>query len=841
MSVPNTDRAEIARALAVLHAPDSIVELRALFQRGRKRTAAGYFDGEHRAALVDAAVTLNQDGAAVYVNLNPLDPQLLARYANRVEDFAAATATDVNVTGRRWLLIDLDPARPKDTSATDEQLETAKATARAIYAELQERGWTKPIAAESGNGLHLLYRIDLPNDDASRDLVKGCLEALAARFDNAAVKVDRSVFNAARIVKLYGSVANKGDNLPLAPWRLSRLGLVPAELHPVPRELLEALADEAKPAERPRANGSAQSGTHAWSDADVSAFLARGGLEVVGEPALHDGALRWKLRRCPFNPEHGPGEAAVFQTPDGRLGFKCQHSSCAEKHWTDVRELVDGPRERRQGDEATKCRTSRTVAAGATPLMRPIPPPEPYPVDALGPVLAPAARALAELVQVPEALAAGCVLATAGLVAQKQANVQTLGGARPLALFVLTVAGSGDRKTAADKVALAPVDEHVRKMHASYEAELAEWERAKEAGKLDRANARKAAGSGDEYAEALREIAAEPKPRKPWIVCSEPTAEGLVKSLADGQYAQGIFTDEGGQFIGGHALSEEAELRTIAMLSRLWQGDRIDRVRATDSEHVVLYGRRLSMHLLVQPDVATRMLGKSLYRSQGFLARWLMAGPDSLAGTRLHNPTLPDPADDPRMRRFWHALGELLAAPANEDREVGGLDPPCLALTPEARSLLVQAYDEIEVAQARDGALEGVREWASKAAEHACRIAGVLTLTSDPMALAVTAETMAGALELTQFYLSEYVRLVGSADVPENIRHAQELLTWLRQKKRATVTARDVMRLGPGRAIRHGDAAKAALRTLAEHGWLTTEDGKTYVVNQAALAEDAAP
>jgi hypothetical protein len=547
--------------------------------------------------------------------------------------------------------------------------------------------------------------------------------------------------------------------------------------------------------------------------------------------------MRWKLKACPFNYEHGPGEAAVFQTPDGRLGFKCQHSSCADRHWRDLRGLVDGPKEWRQ--EVPGCRTSRTVAAGATPLMRPIPPPEPYPVDALGPVLGPAARALAELVQVPEALAAGCVLATAALVAQKQANVQTLGGARPLALFVLTIAGSGDRKTAADKVALTPVDEHVRKMHASYEAELAEWERAKEASKLDRANARKAAGSGDEYAEALREIAAEPKPRKPWIVCSEPTAEGLVKSLADGQYAQGIFTDEGGQFIGGHALSEEAELRTIAMLSRLWQGDRIDRVRATDSEHVVLYGRRLSMHLLVQPDVATRMLGKTLYRSQGFLARWLMAWPDSLAGTRLHDPTRPQPDDDPRIRRFWHALGELLAAPANEDREVGGLDPPCLALTPEARSLLVEAYDEIERAQARDGALEGVREWASKAAEHACRIAGVLTLTSDPMAHAVPAETMGGALALTQFYLSEYVRLVGSADVPENIRHAQELLTWLRQKKRATVTARDVMRLGPGRAIRHGDAAKAALRTLAEHGWLTTEDGKVYVVNQAALAEDA--
>ena len=484
------------------------------------------------------------------------------------------------------------------------------------------------------------------------------------------------------------------------------------------------------------------------------------------------------------------------------------------------------------------CRTSRTVAAGPTPLLRPTPPPDRFPLEALGPILEPAARAIAETVQAPVALAAGCVLATAALAAQKQANVQTLGGARPLSLFVLTIAGSGDRKTAADKVALSPVEEHVRKVHATYEADTAAWERAKEARKLDRTNARKAAGSGDAYAAALQEISDEPRPRKPWLVCSEPTAEGLVKSLADGQYAQGIYTDEGGQFLGGHALTEEAELRTIAMLSRLWQGDRIDRVRATDSEHVILYGRRVSMHLLVQPDVATRMLGKPLYRSQGFLARWLIAAPDSLAGTRLHDATRPEPADDSRVLRFWRAISELLAAPANEDREVGGLNPPCLALTPEARALLVAAYDELEHAQGRDGTLEGVREWASKAAEHACRIAGVLTLAADPLAHAVTAETMAGALALTQFYLSEYVRLVGTAEVPERIRHAHELLGWLRQKGRTIITARDVMRFGPGRAIRHGDAAKAALRTLAEHGWLTTEDGKLYTADPAVFAEE---
>lgn len=473
-----------------------------------------------------------------------------------------------------------------------------------------------------------------------------------------------------------------------------------------------------------------------------------------------------------------------------------------------------------------------------TPLVRPIPPAAPYPMDALGLVLAPAARAITEIVQVPDALAAACVLATAALAAQGHANVQTLGGLRPLSLYVLTIAGSGDRKTAADGVALAPIQEHVRRMTLKYQTQMAEWQRASEARKLDRSRAKKDAQSGSEFADALKEIAEEPPPRKPWLVCSDPTAEGLMRSLADGQYAQGIYTDEGGQFLGGHALSEEAELRTIAMLSRVWQGAPLDRVRATDNEHMVLFGRRLSMHLLVQPDVSTRMLGKQLYRSQGFLARWLMAAPESLAGTRRHDPSRPQPEDDARILRYWHALRQLLEQPALEDHEVGGLSPPCLALSGEARSLLVAAYDEIEGAQARDGELETVREWASKAAEQACRIAGVLTLIAEPAATLVSRDSMAGALQLTQHYLSEYARLIGAADVPERIRHAQTALEWIGRTRRTQVTSRDIMRHGP-RSIRSADAARAALHTLAEHGWLATEDRRTFTVHQAALQETA--
>lgn len=350
---PAPDRAEIARALAILHGPEEIIELRALHQRGRKRTIAGYYDPDHRSELVEQAVRLNADGAAVYVVMNPLDPQLLARYNNRTEDYAQATATDANVTRRHKLLIDIDPQRPRDTSATKEQLEAAMDRARKIYGFLSERNWPAPVVAESGNGAHLIYAIDLPNDEPSRDLIKHCLEALAARFDDGAVKVDKSVFNAARLVKLHGTVANKGDGTPQAPWRLSKLLTVPGDMHPVPVGLLRDLAAEAQPTEKPNGHDRTASSARAWTEADVAGFLSRAGLEAAG-PDPHDGALRWKLKRCPFNPEHVDGAAAVFMKPDGRLGFKCQHNSCADKHWADLRALVDGPREsRRSLSEAT--------------------------------------------------------------------------------------------------------------------------------------------------------------------------------------------------------------------------------------------------------------------------------------------------------------------------------------------------------------------------------------------------------------------------------------------------------------------------------------------------------
>ncbi len=341
--VPQANQSAILNTLATLFQPDDVIEIRS-FTKGRKRTDAGYFDGEHRQALAEYAVRLNKTGAAVYVTLNPIDQQLLSRYANRIEGCATATTTDAQVTRRRWLLLDFDPTRPTDTSATDAQLDAAKTVARACYQSLQAEGWPDPLAAESGNGFHLVYPLDLPNDNESRDLVKGVLAGLAARFDTDQVKVDQQVFNAGRITKLYGTVATKGDHTPLAPWRLSQLVATPERGAVVTvdqlREWLPA-KPAAQPASYQRGNGRAAGAF------DLGDFLGR--LGIAFEQDTHEGSERFKLACCPFNPEHGKGEAAIFRKAGGALGFKCQHNSCADKAWADVRELVDGPRAQRQG------------------------------------------------------------------------------------------------------------------------------------------------------------------------------------------------------------------------------------------------------------------------------------------------------------------------------------------------------------------------------------------------------------------------------------------------------------------------------------------------------------
>ena len=228
---------DIHRAAGIL-APEGVVEVRALADGV---THSGYFDDYDALVRTVEALDADPSVAGIYVTLNSVNPALLARRANRIKMRLGrndATTADADIIRRRWFPVDIDPVRPSGVSSTDAEHEAALAAAERIAIWLAEQGFPAPIRADSGNGAHLLYRIDLPNDDSSTALVRGALVTLDALFSNETVTVDTANHNAARIWKLYGTCSRKGDSTPERPHRRAKLLAVPDELRIVPRESL---------------------------------------------------------------------------------------------------------------------------------------------------------------------------------------------------------------------------------------------------------------------------------------------------------------------------------------------------------------------------------------------------------------------------------------------------------------------------------------------------------------------------------------------------------------------------------------------------------------------------
>lgn len=226
--------AQIWRTTQKLFEPGAVAELRALRSRG---TVSGYFDNFK--ALAKHAARLDGQGHQVYVTLNPVLPALLSRYSNRVEHRSKATTKDHEIEKRLWLPVDLDPVRPSGISASENEKRAALERAVEIREYLTGQGWPEPVEADSGNGAHLLYRVDLPNDAESLKLVRDVLAALDFRFSDNVVSVDTGVFNAARIWKLYGVMSRKGDDSEERPHRRSRI-------ISIPKPVQEAVLQEVK-------------------------------------------------------------------------------------------------------------------------------------------------------------------------------------------------------------------------------------------------------------------------------------------------------------------------------------------------------------------------------------------------------------------------------------------------------------------------------------------------------------------------------------------------------------------------------------------------------------------
>lgn len=430
--------------------------------------------------------------------------------------------------------------------------------------------------------------------------------------------------------------------------------------------------------------------------------------------------------------------------------------------------------------------------------------PTEYPVAALGHVLGKAAQAISERVQAPLALSGQSVLGAAALAAQRLYNAPSiiLSSGMPCSLYMLTLGDSGDRKSSCDALALAPIYEIEKRAQQQHTKEIEDWRN------LPRKDREEVAPPADVTA-----------------LFSDASYEQIASNLiGGGAPAIGVFSDEGALFFGGHSMKADTRAASIAGYTKMFDCGEVTRHRRTDREGSgTVYNRRVSFHLMVQPIAFRETLSDPLMMGQGFMARFLVAAPESLAGSRFlsQNRARDKAESDPRIGAYWSRIAALMNTRPIID-ECGGIVASAMAISDEAEALWLQAYNAAEKEQGIGQDYADIKPFAGRFGEHSRRIATVLTVFDGSREIG--AEIMARALELAAYSLSEWRRLTGVSQQDREIDEVEKLLAYL-QRRRDMRSTQKIAKSGlkPRAGIR---TIRNRVAVLVEHGWARPKSHK---------------
>ena len=270
-------------------------------------------------------------------------------------------------------------------------------------------------------------------------------------------------------------------------------------------------------------------------------------------------------------------------------------------------------------------------------------------------------------------------------------------------------------------------------------------------------------------------------------------------------------------------MNRDNQLKTLAGLSSLWDGKEISRLRSGDG-NMLLYGRRVSLHLMVQEIILEKLMSNKLAEFQGFLPRCLISFPASTAGSRPYVEE--DLTNDPAIYHYYERLSALLdrklpidpyPAPQNE------LKPRRMILTTPARrngSFITMRLIMIWL-------LKKIRSnspFLNKAAEHVLRLAGNLAMIDQIEAEQIEAEVVERGIALVNYYLNEAMRIQGYLAIHPDLALAQKLLRWCWSRGRGFISLQEIYQYGPIQ-IRQVTKARSVMEISEHHGWAIPAQG----------------
>lgn len=438
--------------------------------------------------------------------------------------------------------------------------------------------------------------------------------------------------------------------------------------------------------------------------------------------------------------------------------------------------------------------------------------------DHLPPILAEATYELAQTLQAPVGMIISTVLGAASLAVQDKIDVERPnGGASPVSLNLLVIAGSGERKSAVFREVFKPffdLDAAERSQHEldvdRYKREMEAWKSIKTGLERKIEQDLKRGRDIDDSTQRLDDhLAAEPKLSQPRLrVIQDATTDAMLRFLHEKGGSAGLLSDEGGIFFKSRLSSN------LAPLNSLWSGDQVYVERVDQSRSLSLSPEvRLTSLVMVQPMTLEAFLKDKgvLSRDNGYLARALICEPATRVGTRfIYTNTYRVPTHG--LQNFHDRIREVMARPSKI----------MLSLSPQAHYAWIDFYNEIERDLLPGGILQYCRDSGSKAPEIVRRLAAIFHCISNAEGTQISPECVFRAVGIMKQYLNESIRLFNPPPAPDpRVEDANVLHAWLLNQLQERpginmVEKRKILTHGPSRTrnCRNRDDALAILR-----GW----------------------
>ena len=280
-----------------------------------------------------------------------------------------------------------------------------------------------------------------------------------------------------------------------------------------------------------------------------------------------------------------------------------------------------------------------------------------FPIEAFTGRARAAVDAVCEKTQAPVAMCCQGVLAAMSTASSMFGDVKSINGSiMPMALFLMTIARSGERKSAVDALCN-------RGIHAF-----------------------QSQASKDSKGEKLGDI-----------IFSEPTYEALMENLENGPTIGLLANDDAAGWFSSHSMSRENRGKTLSGLCQLYSGTTLSRQRVTKATKP-LTGTSLTMHMMFQPYLLPKVYGDRELRDQGLLPRTLLSFPPTKMGKRpFQVPSEKAEADLEIFQRHCFSMLKNL----QPNRRINSIDPfahvnRVMRLSEAAKATLIAFYNEME-------------------------------------------------------------------------------------------------------------------------------------------------